>query len=355
MIRRLDTLLGRTGSLRAVALLRIAIGPIVLLHLRPFLADALDGRIPGDTFVVPFADWYPILPRGLYLVALWTTVGAAVLLSVGLFTRFVAAFTAVFVAYNLFLSQTHFHHNRAFLVILLVGLALLRVGDHLSVDAWWRRRRRREPGPAPLWPLWVMRFEVAVVYTASGFSKLVDPDWFGGTVLRLRIEQWRDVALGRGAPEWALDLLSDPGFMSGFAKIVVLSELFIGLGLLWPRTRLAAVWMAIPFHVVVEATASVQTFSVAALAALTIWVTPRDHDRTLVVPADGRLHRLVRLLDWTGRFDVSDGPLMLDDRGVVRTGRDARRAVLSRLPLTFWLAAPIRLATPRRSTTDGVP
>ncbi len=72
-------------------------------------------------------------------------------------------------------------------------------------------------------------------------------------------------------------------------------------------------------------------------------MTPRDHDRTLVTPADGRLRSVVRLLDWTGRFDVSDGPLMLDDRGTVRTGGDARTAVLARLPLTFWLAAPVRL------------
>ena len=40
---------------------------------------------------------------------------------------------------------------------------------------------------------------------------------------------------------------------------------------------------------------------------------------------------------------MSDGPLMLDDRGVIRTGRDATLTVLSRLPLTFWLAAPVRL------------
>ena len=38
---RIDRALEQTGSVRAVAVLRIAIGPIVLLHLRPFLADAV--------------------------------------------------------------------------------------------------------------------------------------------------------------------------------------------------------------------------------------------------------------------------------------------------------------------------
>ena len=45
------------------------------------------------------------------------------------------------VAGNLLLSQTHFRHNRAFLAIVLGGLALLPAGRVLSVDAWWRRPR----------------------------------------------------------------------------------------------------------------------------------------------------------------------------------------------------------------------
>lgn len=272
----LDDLLARTGNLRFIALLRIAAGPLILLHLHPFFAAADEGRVPGDGFLVPFADWYPIVPRGIYLTLLWAAIPTAILLSVGLLTRLASVYSAGFVGYNLFLSQTHFHHNRAFLLILLTGLAVLRSGDHLSVDAAIRRRAGWAPSPAPLWPLWLMRFEVAVVYTASGFSKLVDGDWFGGTVLRLRIEQWSDVALDRGAPQWLLDLLSDPGFMSVFAKVVVLTELFIGLGLVWRRTRFTAVLVAIPFHLSIQMTASVQVFSWAALIALVIWIDPES-------------------------------------------------------------------------------
>ena len=36
-VARLDVLLGRPVSLRALALLRVLVGPIVLLHLAPFL------------------------------------------------------------------------------------------------------------------------------------------------------------------------------------------------------------------------------------------------------------------------------------------------------------------------------
>jgi uncharacterized membrane protein YphA (DoxX/SURF4 family) len=287
-MNRLDDLLARTGSLRRIAPLRIAAGPLVVWHLEPFLRAGLDGRVVGDTFSVPFAAWYPVVPREVYLFLLWLAVPVAALLSIGLFTRAASVYTAAFVAYNLFLSQTHFHHNRAFLLILLIGLAVLRSGDHLSVDAAVRRRHGWEPSPAPLWPLWLLRMEVAAVYLASGFSKLIDPDWFGGTVLRLRIEQWDAVARSRGAPGWALDLLSDPGVMAVFAKVVVLTELFIGIGLLWRRTRPVAVVVAVAFHVAIQFTASVQVFSLAAIAALVIWADPIDEPLTRLLTRQRR-------------------------------------------------------------------
>jgi hypothetical protein len=48
VIAAFDDLLGRAVSMRALALLRVLAGPAVLLHLRPFLSDALDGRIYRD-------------------------------------------------------------------------------------------------------------------------------------------------------------------------------------------------------------------------------------------------------------------------------------------------------------------
>ncbi|MFA9563586.1 MAG: HTTM domain-containing protein [Acidimicrobiales bacterium] len=333
-------------DVRSLAVLRLAIGPIVLLHLSPFIGDALDGVIYSDHFTLPYWSWYPELPHGAYVALLWATATAAVLLSAGLWTRVVAWLTVGGVAYNLFLSQTHFHHNRAFLLILLVGLAVLPSGRTVSLDA--RRARRRG---APLSPvggtrlaLTVLRFGIALVYFASGFSKLVDPDWWGGTVTRLRVERYEYRLVDAGVPDGLIDLLSDPGFQAIGAKVVVLTELFIGIGLLVPRLRMAAVWFAIPFHVSIQLTAVVQTFSVAALAALVVWADRPSRDRLIEVGQGW--HGVLRGLDWTGRFrlvDSSDG-LVVEDGERRREGRGAGWFVASRLPLTFWLAAPVLLA-----------
>src|SRR3954447_11834299 len=235
--RDVEELLGRQVSMRSLALLRVAVGPIVLVHLRPFLVDAWHGRIYRDVFWEPYASWYPQLPRGLYVAVLWVGALAAVCMAVGLLTRLATATTFATVAYNLFLSTTHFHNNRAYLVIVLAVLAVAPCGRELSVDAWLRRRRGLPPldPRAPAWPLWLLRFECAAVYGASGMSKLLDPDWFGGTVSWGRVVQASDQL--DPLPGWAVSILTDRGFHTGAAKLIVLTELFIAVGLWWRGTR----------------------------------------------------------------------------------------------------------------------
>jgi hypothetical protein len=356
---RLDGLLAQPVSMRALALLRLLAGPIVVLHLWPFLADAADGRIYRDTFYEPYTTWYPELPRSLYVALLWLAAGAALAMTAGLVTRLATATTLALVAYNQFLSTTHAHSNRAYLLIVLAGLALAPCGRELSVDAWLRRRQGKPPLPlsAPGWPLWLLRFEASVVYAASGLSKLVDPDWFGGTVTWLRVVRVRDRLLDSPLPDWAIRLLTERSFHTVAAKVIVLTELFIALGLWLRATRYLAVWVAVVFHLSIELSASVQVFSYLAVAALVIWAVPSTRDRVLVIdPAQRRQRRLataVRRLDWLARFRIDSGPpgapvRVLDRDGRALTGGAASALALSRLPLVAWFALPATVRAPRR-------
>jgi hypothetical protein len=360
----LDEALGRRVSMRALALLRVLVGPVVLLHLRPFLADAAAGRIYRDTFHEPYTAWYPELPRGLYVALLWVGAAAAVAMTVGFATRVATATTAGVVAYNLFLSTTHVHNNRAYLAIVLAGLAVAPCGRELSVDAWLRRRRGLPPLAliAPAWPLLLLRFEASVVYGASGLSKLVDPDWFGGTVTWHRTVRVRDELVASPLPGWAIDVLADRSFHTYAAKVIVLTEIFLALGLWWRATRDAAVWVAVCFHVMIELTARVEVFSYLAIAALVIWAVPATRDRVLVVdprrPGHRLLAALVRRLDWLARFRVEDGPhgdpvTVVDRGGRVLTGAAAAARALSRLPLTAWPALPATAVLPMRRPVRG--
>jgi hypothetical protein len=261
-------------------------------------------------------------------------------MGLGLLTRLATATTFAIVAYNLFLSTTHFHNNRAYLVIVLAVLAVAPCGRELSVDAWLRRRRGLPAlaSTAPGWPLWLLRFECSIVYGASGMSKLLDPDWFGGTVPWMRVVQARDEL-----PGWTVSLLTNRDFYTGAAKVVVLTELFIACGLWSRRTRYAAVWVAVIFHVSIQFSANVQIFSVLGIAVLVIWAVPSTRDR--VVYADEHWGPVVRTLDWLARFRVEPGSRLevVDRDGTSLRGRPAAVLLLSRLPVTAWFALPALL------------
>jgi hypothetical protein len=351
-VSRLDRALEQVGSVRAVAVLRIAIGPVALLHLRPFLRDARAGVSYTDHFWEPFISWLPELPDRLWFGLLWLGAASAVLMTVGLCTRVASAVTFAVVAFNLLLSQTHFHHNTVFLAIVLFGVALLPSGRELSVDSWLRRRTRRPalPSVVPLWPLWLLRGQLSLVYLASGGSKLIDPDWFGGLVLWDRMVRNQHVLDPTPLPAWSIDLLTSRWLFFILGPVIVGTELFIGLGLWFARTRLAAIWMAILFHVAIEISAHVQVFSYAAIAALAVWVTPSTRDRTVIVGGEsGTVAALVRAGDWFARFRIQTaGPAaptltVVDRDGTVIHGWAATRLVLSRLALPFPFVAPLLL------------
>jgi hypothetical protein len=365
VVAAFDDLLGRAVSMRALALLRVLAGPAVLLHLQPFLSDALDGRIYRDAFYEPYTAWYPEVPRTIYVGLLLLAAVAAVAMSLGILTRLATTTTFVIVAYNLFLSTTHFHNNRAYLLIVLGLLAVAPCGRELSVDAWLRRRRGRPAldSSAPGWPLWLLRFECAAVYGASGLSKLVDPDWFGGTVTWQRVVRARDELEAWPLPDWAVSALTDRSFHVGAAKLIVLTELFIAVGLWWRGTRYAAVWVAVAFHLGIQGSASVQVFSYLGIAVLVIWAVPSTRDRVLLIdPTAGRQRRLgalVRTLDWLARFRVERGPPgsrleVVDRDGTAIGGAPAVAFALSRLPLTAWFTLPaLLLPAVRRARRAG--
>jgi uncharacterized membrane protein YphA (DoxX/SURF4 family) len=247
-------------------------GLVVLLHLQPFLEQAQHGETYRDSFHVPYVSWYPEGPEWLYIVLLWMAAGAAVLVSIGAFTRVTVVYVWAFITWNTFLSQTNFHNNRAYLIVIVGGLALSRCGHAWSLDAWWARRRGRPLAiTMPGWPLWLMRFEASAIYLASGTSKLVDPDWFGGLVTWDRVNRVQDKLHETPLPDWFIRFISDRDFHTVMAKVIVATELFIGLGLWFRRSRLAAVVAAVAFHVLVEVAADVQVFSYLGLSALVIW------------------------------------------------------------------------------------
>ena len=276
MMRRLDRFLGQPVSMRSLGIVRLLVGAITLVHLQPFVTAALSGDTYQDHFHHAYIRWYPELPEAGYACLLVIGSLAAVAMSIGLWSQVATKVSFGVVAYNLFLSTTHMHNNRAYLVIVLALLAMAPSGRALSVDVWWRTRRALAPldPTAPAWPLWLLRFECATVYGASGISKLLDRDWFGGTVTWGRLVEQEAVIRASVLPGAVADLLLDRSFHTVAAKLIIATELFIAGGLWWRGTRRFALMAAVAFHVTIQLTTDVEIFSYLGLAVLFVWADP---------------------------------------------------------------------------------
>jgi len=355
---RFNALFESPGDVRAIALLRILVGPIVIYHLWPFVEQMGHGRYYADYFYAPWVPWLPPAPRALYFGMLVACLLSACLLCVGYKTRWSSAYTAFFVTYNFFSSETFFRHNRNFIVLVLIMLALVPSGRALSLDA--RLTTKPCDTRVSLWPMYLMRFEVVCVYSASAISKLLNPDWRSGLVLLTRSRWYEPNLRSTVLPDFVVDLLTDATFHSLFAKFAIATELAIALLLLSRRFRYAGAFLAVSFHAIIEISLSVQIFSYLAIGGLLIWTTPVVRDRVLVYdpanPRAARSMRWIERLDWLARFrieaassPVAESLRLVDRDGREYQGRRAFRRALLVCPLTFVFMAPLVLRDNLRS------
>lgn len=240
--------------------LRVPVGLIAAWYLLDVVRHERHYR---DRFHRPYAGWLPDLPPWAFTTVMAVGLVAALAMAAGVLPRVTSKVAFAVVAYHLLLSATNVHHNRSYLAIVLFVLAVSRLDQ---VD-----------GPA--WPLWLLRVECSVVYGASGLSKLLDPDWAGGTVTWLRVVHQEARVRASVLPDWAVDVFVSRDVHRLFAPGIIATELAIALGPWFRRTRPWALGLAVVFHVLIELTSRVETFSYLALAVILLIWWPRDDRR----------------------------------------------------------------------------
>jgi hypothetical protein len=260
------------------AVLRIAIGVTGLYSLLGFLpVDAfwsLDGisPLPGSGFGLRSY----ILASGLSPVLGWliflTLALSFICMILGLYSG--VAVAACFLGSMLQprwnpLPLTSGH---TIMVAVLFCLVWADCGACFSLDAW-RRRRRGDDSPPTLqaiWPLRLIRAQVAILYLASGFFKLLGAGWRDGSSVHYTTTQ---NVYGRifnvYAPpvglDWTFTLLT---------YLTLAWELAFPL-MLWNRTtRALALLTGIGMHLGIWATMEVGPFSWVMLASYFAFIDP---------------------------------------------------------------------------------
>jgi hypothetical protein len=255
----------------SLAVLRVALGLVVVLSaVRTWAYGWTDSLYAGPThrFTYLWLGWVPQPgPLGIRaLVAATALAGLAI--AVGWRTRLVAAVLLVTFGWIEAIDATTYLNHYWFVTLLALLATVVPFGATWSLDARRRRRSRagRDESVALGW-VWLLRFQVGVVYASAGLAKL-QPDWLlRGIPLRFWLPARSDVPLIGPllrAPETA-HVLSVAG--AAFDCLVVPL-------LLWRRTRLWA-WLAVvAFHLITWRLFPIGVFPWLMAAMATVFFDP---------------------------------------------------------------------------------
>jgi hypothetical protein len=306
----------------------------------------------GDRFHVPFIQESLIPPRSVWVVLVALRLLFAAMATVGQGARVGLFGSAVLGIYTILCDRLEYHHNRYALFLFAMILSFAPSDRSFSIIG--------QPDDSRHGPLWAQRLaqtQVSIIYLASGIAKLIDSDWRAGVVLSERLAKGAWMAVEHGVPQRWMDFLAQATVSSALAKGTIATELFLSIALWIPRTRVFALWLGVWFHLLIQITSQVETFTLLMWLALALFTTPDVHARKLFYdpsrPLGGIYARLVGGLDWLARFEIK--PWEPDDikgHHLVVVRRDGSRATGIRAlamvarctPLLFPLWPPIALA-----------
>ncbi len=332
------------GDAHVVAAARVAFGVLLLMQAWETATEQISEGYFGDHFHYAYIPERFVPSERLYALILCAQAVAGVLVLLGHFARPALLFSGAAIAYAMLCDRLHFHHNRWALACYAILLSMTPCDRARALGL-----EKGAPTTGPLWAQRLLGLQVSIIYLASGGSKLLDRDWRSGAVLWDRMVRYGPQAIERGVPQGIVAFFQREDVASVLAKGAITTELFLAFALQTRRLRIAALFVGICFHLVIESSSRVELFSFTTLAAYLVFATPDARARTLRYDPTRKkavaLAWAVRGLDWLARFDVapwqpdaiaaSRSFVVTDRDGVARTRFPAVMTLLRALPVFF--------------------
>ena len=234
----------------SLAIFRIVFG--VAMAFQVFAVDSMQRVFinyvyPQHLFKYYGFEWVSAWPEhGMYMH--FAVLGfLSLLVAAGWWYRVASALLFVGWTY-VFLLDASQYQNHYYLLVLLCGvMACLPAHRTWSIDAWRNPAVRSDTVPA--WAVWLLRFQIGVVFFYGGVAKL-NADWLSGASIALQLKNSNGLpwfaAGGFAAEQWFDQLWVIMAFTYGG----LLLDLLIAPALLWRRTRVPAFVAGALFHLI---------------------------------------------------------------------------------------------------------
>jgi len=240
-VKKLYTCLFSPVDNASLVFVRISFGVILCFETIKYL---LKGWVASD-FILPlfhFTYWgfswikpWPGMGMTIHFMAL-AMLSFCIML--GLFYRISTILFFLGFTYWFLLDEA-FYLNHFYLISLLSFLLIfMPAHQNASLDTKFFKVKRSDTAPA--WALWLLRFQLFILYFYGGIAKL-QKDWFRGEPMRTWLSELKHIPpfLEFLHSEWAPYFFSYSG---------LLLDLLIVPLLLWKKTRIPMFIIAVLFH-----------------------------------------------------------------------------------------------------------
>jgi vitamin K-dependent gamma-carboxylase len=254
-------------DIASLVFFRLAFGSLMVWEVSRYFSHHRIERLwlkPDFLFTYYGFSWVHPFPGNWLYLHCGALIVAAFFIAIGFLYRPSVIFFCLGWTYTFLLDEQQWVNH--IYLICLFSFLLIFVPAHraFSIDAWLRPKLRGQTTPA--WTLWILRFQMAVVYFFAGFAKL-SPDWIHA------VPMWQWLSQSE-QPAAMHRFLIKPWVSYLFSYSGLAFDLFIVPFLLWRRTRVAAFCLALVFHLINQQIFYIEVFPLLAIAATTLFLSP---------------------------------------------------------------------------------
>lgn len=226
----------------SLAFFRIGFGIIHLVWAWKYLSSNLIYSLyiyPDILLPYPGLDWVLRLPGYAMYLPFFVLFICSLGITLGFYFRLSAILFFISYIYIFLLDFTGYNNHYYLVILLAFWLVFMNAHTTMSMDRYLGRTENFNL--IPFWNIWIIRFQLIIVYFFGGFAKLMNIDWW------LHASQLKNIL----APFYShtiLHFLSHPISAYFLAWSGMLFDLGIGGLLFFKRTRMIGVYLIVGFH-----------------------------------------------------------------------------------------------------------
>lgn len=269
LIDRFSEILFKQKDISSVVFFRVVFGLIMVWGVGKYLyTDLLKRNFITPNFHVTYHgfDWVQPLPENLLYMLFYTLVILAFFIAIGFVYRI--SIVLFFVGFSyVFLIDQSYYLNHYYLVILLSFLMIfIPANRYFSVDSIiWPKIKSNT---IHSWCIYILMFQLSVVYFYGGLAKLNSDYVFGGEPVGIILHKNYDKFPLIG------HMFTESWMVYFFAYSGLLLDLFIVPFLLWRKTRIYAYLFCVLFHLLNYKLFTIGIFPWFMIGATLIFFSP---------------------------------------------------------------------------------